>query len=579
MNDFQFYPTPPDLVRRAWAIFKNRNFIRVLEPHGGNGDLAMGHPHNTERRYKEDLMLDVCEIDVTKHAVLRSKKLNVVGNDFLKFTSGAIYSHIVMNPPFATGATHVLKAWDILWNGEISAYINADTIRNPYSKERQILVQLIKQYGEVEFIEGAFAVPEAERKTTVDVALVYLKKTADVNDEIYGDLFADMRQDETTKEDMAGDYNAPQEVALSNSAIENMVIAFKAAMISTRDAVHAEARARYYSAILGDTLAVRNGDGATTKRDDVSVDFVQNEIYKRYLELQDRAWSGVLRSSKVTSRLSSAAQRRVESEFENLKKLEFTVENIYGFLCGIMENRGSIQIGMVCDVFDLITRWHTDNLSLYKGWKSNDKHRTCGMSIKTTRFILPGHSCFGRHMDYKSMQLLKDFDAVFSLLDGKAEPEFSLVNMFEKQLNDLRAGKRVEGSYFSCRFYPQAGTIHFFPTRKDLIRRLNILVGRKRQWIPPADAPVSDSFWLNFDNAEKFDKELRGEIDKLVKTTHTSSRWDHPLHHLCRDPDDDRAAAALATIDEAITTVLERHGINIDFLIEGTQPERLLLAA
>lgn len=70
----------------------------------------------------------------------------------------------------------------------------------------------------------------------------------------------------------------------------------------------------------------------------------------------------------MLSRLSSGAQKRVESEFEQLKKLEFTVSNVYGFLLGIIEGQGQIRIDMACDIFDQITRYHTENSCYYNAW-------------------------------------------------------------------------------------------------------------------------------------------------------------------------------------------------------------------
>lgn len=579
MEDFQFYPTPPDLARRAWRKFKNTSFTRVLEPSAGTGDLATGHPNHADH-WRREIPIDVCELDMGKHPILRGKRLNVVGSDFLKMTSGALYSHIVLNPPFAEGARHVLKAWDILWDGEIVAILNAETIRNPFSRERQFLVDLIEKHGEVEFIEGAFIVPEAERKTSVDVALVWLKKSADVANDIVGDLLSNLKKDET-EESVIGGYQAPHELALPNSFVENSVRAFNAALKAMRDAVFAQAKANYYASILGDTMAVRNGDGAT-ERADTSVEFVQNTVAKQYLELKDRAWASVLRSTNVTSRLSSAAQRRVESEFEEIKKFEFTIENIYGFLCGIVESQGDIQISMVCDVFDLITKYHTDNTVFYKsyrgnGWKSNDKHRTCGMRIKTTRFILPGHGTDGwrSSLSWESTRLLDDFDKVFALVDGgKHAPAVSLNYVFNHHFNDLRSGKRVSSSYFDVRYYPGAGTIHFFPKDKKLIDRFNRLVGQHRQWIPPSDVPVSDAFWLQYQEAEKFDKEFRAEVKKK-----TTSWWNSPLDKMMHTSDSQRNSEGFTEVNAALDTVLERHGISVDFQLENTQPGKPLLLA
>ncbi len=575
MNNLQFYPTPLKLARRAWAKFKNRDFVRVIEPHAGHGDLALACPNNEAWHGRKSVLPDCCEIDISKHAILRDKHLNVVGMDFLKFQSGASYSHCIMNPPFADGVKHVLKAWDILWDGEIVAIINADTLRNPFSGERKMLTNLVEKHGEVEFINGAFAVPDAERKTNVDVALVYLRKCANVSEDIVGPIINGLNRDSATGEALASNYHKAAELALPNTVIENSVTAFNAAVRAMRDAVTMEARAQYYAGLLGDTMAARNSDAPTTKAED-SVEYVRKTIGERYDELKDRAWAGILRSAKVTSRLSSAAQKRVEREFEHIKQLEFTVQAIYGFLYGIVESRGQIQLDMVCDVFDLITKYHADNTVFYKGWKSNSKHRTCGMRIKTTRFILPGHTTasYCSNLHYESLQLLGDFDKVFAMLDAKYEAQNGLVEMVSRSFHELRAGKRMDSDYFSLRYYPGAGTLHFFPKNKKLIDRLNLLVGRQRSWLPPEGERVNDAFWLQYKEADKFDREIRAEIDQCAKGSYS---WNHPLHNIGLTGDDERKAKAEATIDEAITAVLERHGINTDFRLEDVQQERLLL--
>lgn len=576
MDNLQFYPTPPALARKAWKKFKNTNFSKVLEPSAGNGDLALACPEND--RLRKSVLPDCCEIDITKHPALREKGLNVVGFDFMQFSTGSIYSHIIMNPPFAEGAKHVLKAWDILWDGEIVAVINAETLRNAFSKERQLLASIVAQHGDAEYLESSFLVPDAERKTGVDVALVYLRKQANVSEDIIGPILDELKRDTMTSESLAGDYREAAELALPNSLVENSVATFNASVRAMREAVCTEARAQYYANLLGDTMAARNGDAGRTVTND-SVEYVRNTIGKRYIELKDRAWAGILRSANVTSHLSSAAQKRVEREFEEIKQLEFTVLSIYGFLCGIVESQGKIQIDMACDVFDIITKYHTDNTVFYKGWKSNDKHRTCGMRIKTTRFILPGHptESWRSNVSWDSEQLLRDFDKVFAMLDGKLAPVTGLSDLFRSSFQQLRHGNRLSGSYFDVRYYPGAGTIHFFPSSKTLIDRLNLLVGRHRQWLPPVEACVSEAFWLQYESADKFDKEIRAEIDKRAKGENT---WNHPLYSLYRSGSDELKTKSETVIADAISAVLERHGINVDFQVEdGRQGCRLLEAA
>lgn len=573
-DDLQFYPTPPSLSRKAWDKFQNREFTRVLEPSAGDGALLAENPWMSEY-HRRSAPVDCVEIDVTKHPVLRDKGFNVVGVDFMQFGSGAIYSHILINPPFAEGAKHVLKAWDIAFDAEIVAILNAETCRNVCTRERQLLAKLIEEHGDVEYISGAFNGPDAERATDVEIALVYLKKTANAAD-IVGDLLSELREDGVDGEHLANGFHEQHAVALPASFIENSVVAFRAAVSAMRDSVMMQAREHYYTSLLGETMEVRCGSPGSTKAD-VSLKWVQEQMGKKYDELKNRSWSSILRSSNVTSRLSSKAQQRVESEFELIKKLDYTAVNIYGFLCGIAQQQGEIQIDMCLDIFDTITKYHSDNAVFFKGWKSNDKHARGSRRIRTTRFILPGHGSqsYNNSLPWDSQRLLADFDRVFAMLDGKREPDIGLVHACDTNFHALRNGARISSSYFDVRYWPGAGTIHFFPTSKTLVDRLNRVVGRRRSWLPPEGERVSEDFWLQYDKAEKFDKEFRTELAKTRR-----SSWDDPLWKVTRDGNDHEADQAANAIDAALETVLQRHGINTNFQIEHkAQQETLLLAA
>lgn len=575
MDDFQWYATTPALAKKAWATFKNRQFSLILDSSAGNGDLVDHCPWAEDPYgYRQTPRIDCCEIDISRHPTLRAKKYNVIGFDFLQMQSAVQYRHLLMNPPFRDGDRHVLKAWDLMFDGEIVAIINAETVRNPFSEERKRLAKLIEEHGEVEFISNAFSGPDAQRKTDVEVALVYLCKKADTSS-IVGDLFKELKEDAANGQTLARDYQEQCEVALPNSMIENTVLTFSAAVRSMRDSVLSRARANYYSNILGETFAVRNGDrkNATAA---VSASWVQNTMAEEYDILKDAAWAGILRSSNVTSRLSSKAQKRVESEFENIKKLEFTVSNIYGFLLGIIQSQGQIQIEMMCDVFDEITKYWSENTLHYRGWLSNDKHRTCGMKIKATRFVLPRHGAVWSHsFAWETESLLSDFDRVFALVDGKKEPAVSLLSVARQRFDDLRRGERVSSSYFDLRFYPGVGTLHFFPKSKALIDRFNRIVGAHRRWLPNETERVSKGFWEQFDQADKFDKELREEVARGPKVGWRSDALQAMHSYSGRDGNDQ----SLALVDAALETVLKRHGISVDFLLEAPEQAALPLLA
>lgn len=573
-DDWQFYPTPMALGRRAWEKFKNPHPNRVLEPSAGDGALIKAHP-NWDERYHYRPKVDAIEIDISKHEALRKSGVNVVGIDFMTFSNGAQYSAILLNPPFKYGVQHVLKAWEILWDGEIVAIINSESLKNAFSKERQMLVRLIEQYGEVEFIADAFQGEDVAREADVEIALVYLRKQANIDKDIFSDLLSDLAQDTETGAGLAGQFQQSYDVAFQNSEIENRVAAFNAAVRTMQESVFAEAKAQHYASLLGETMAERIEK--KTSKQGVVTGWIQEQIAERYGKLKDAAWAGVLRSSKVTSKLSSKAQKRIESEFEAIKKLEFSCQTVYGFLTGIVESQGQIQIDMACDVFHLITQYHTQGNTVYfKGYKSNDRHRQCGYKIKTTRFVIPRIRSYSDSLDWDAMQMLRDLDKVFSLLEGKAEPELSLETLFNTKFRELKRGERLEGSHFGVRFYPQAGTLHFFPNKKkNLVDRLNRLVGKHRQWLPPREEDVTPNFWQAYDKADKFDSELRETVAKASPRS-----WGNSPFHDLFSSDKENSAGAASKLVPAIEQVLEANGISPHFqALEQKQPEQLLLAA
>lgn len=565
--DLQFYPTPSALASKAWGMFKDRDFARVLEPSAGNGDLAAAHP--MDRNYRR-VEIDCCEIDITRHPVLRDKGAKVVGFDFLEMKRGDQYSHIIMNPPFAQGCKHVLHAWNILFDGEIVAIINAETVKNPFSAERAHLARLIQEHGRVEYIKDAFMDPDTQRKTEVEVALVHLVKQAETSslvDDLTDGLSKDERQEDAGP-DVSGVEN---ELALPKSFVENLVISFDLAVKTMHEAVAAEMKASHYARRLGKTISEQYEESDKPK---MVVGAMQTSFGERYDNLKDRAWNNVLSSTQVLSRLSLNAQQRVRAEFEKIKTLEFTVSNVYGFLVGLCENQGQIQMGMVLDVFDNIAKYHSENRVFYRGWKSNDAHRTHGMRIKAKRFILPGFdTCFSGAFTWSTESRLADFDRVFAMLDGKYDPvtgtpkpDYGLVDAIKNDWQALRAGDRVSTDYFDIRYYKGIQTMHFYPKSQAMMDKLNRMVGKARKWLPPEGERVSDAFWLNYESAEKLDKEVRAAADKMSR-----SYWDNPFN--CRsDGFDERLEKALVEAQEA-------HGIRLEAIEDCSQQKLLLLAA
>lgn len=578
-DDLQFYPTPQALAERAWAKFEDKNFIRVLEPSAGTGDLLA--PKRMTDRYGRRLygQVDVIELDIRHHPRLREMGANVVGFDFLNHTNCAIYSHIIMNPPFAQGARHVLHAWQTLYEGEIVAILNAETLRNPFSTERQRLAKLIAEHGSVEFIADAFKGESVEREAEVEVALVHLKKRGDGAD-ILGDMLENLRREQDKADEL--EFRMPHELALPTDFVRQTVLNFEVAVRAAKEEAIAATRAAHFAARLGQTMEMLQ-----TKEQDAnarelvpSPQAVRERFAKAHAELKNAAWTQVLRSTEVLKHLSSKAQRRVESQFETIKTLEFSAANVYGFLEGLVGQAGQIQTDMLLDVFDAIVQHHSENTVYYMGWKSNDKHRTAGMRIKRTRFILPGESCesWRSSVSFELRQMLADFDKVFAMLDGKRQPAFGLVDLFTStaDFERLKAGERLASDYFEVRYYKGIGTIHFFPRRMDVIERLNRFVGQHRQWLPPDMDQAPKDFVTQYEKAEKFSA---GIVSRYKELARHSRDWRVRERNALTSSFDAKASEqAQAFMAQAVAEELESRGINPYPALEGTA-QKLLSAA
>lgn len=543
MSDkLQFYPTPAWLAKFAGEQFQEK-VEYLLEPHAGKGDLLKGAGFINGYGGCCTVNIAAVEIDVENQEVLRGKKIDIVGHDFLKMTDATQYSHILMNPPFINGDEHLIHAWNILDSGEIVAIINAETIRNPYSAKRELLNKIISDNGYVVFIDDAFAKEHgAARPANVDVAVVYLKK---VNEKM--NFTFECKKDDERFDDADFNEEIGTQVGMPVGFIESYVKAFGVAVEALKFSHKARIASSKYANMLGENFleelakeqAVASGNLdyiIKTSFDDSKYDS-KGEFVRAYRELKHRAWSSILRYSKVEDSLSSNNINLLRKEFTNISNLDFTSSNIYSFLLGFSQSRNELNNNMVLHVFDEISKFHPDNRLYYKGWKSNGWHRLNAFQVKSKRFILPiSLDSFG--FSYLEISKFSDFDQVFRFLDGKNYSNsggngfYGVADLLKEHDSSgglaRLSGNRISTEYFDVRLYVGAGTIHFFPKRKDLIERLNNLVGKLRQWLPDEPEHATKEFWEQHDQSERINKGFN------VKT----SNWElNSLFREAQNPD------------------------------------------
>lgn len=496
----QFYPTPKSLVQKAQGLFKKKHITNssVLDPSSGTGSLV----ENFNRYNGNHIKSDACEINPDRLDYLsKCSDITVVGHDFLEFYPSKKYDCIIMNPPFNNGVKHLLHAWEIGYNTEIVCILNAQSIKNANSKDRQYLNGLIEQYGSVEFITEAFS--NAERKTNVEIALIYLYKETPVKYDYLQGLDVDLYEP-----DFKG-LNSDNQLAIPNNVIENSVLAYNQARAALEYMVESNAitTAKYaqLSKLLGGSLTESEEErkARISKQDEASrlakPSAIANAYNAELAVLKRSAWNYVLSGIGFYDQLSVKAKKEFDSQFEKVSKLEFTEVNIHGFLQGVSLNKGAMIEDMMVDLFDRFTGTHLENRQYYKAWKSNEKHKSNAWRLKATRVVMPiiRWNSWGGGVDWDCKATLSDIDKAMAALDGKqVESVYGLAKAVEES---CETGVRHNSDYFEFRLFMN-GNIHLFPKRKDLIDRLNRTVGKLRTWLPEDDESVTNEFWKNYDS-------------------------------------------------------------------------------
>ncbi len=184
-----FFPTPPEVIEQMLGGEPLQGKM-ILEPSAGAGHLVQ---QLVQRGAKNVL---VCEQDDQLAKILKTLSCNFLTIDFLTVTATEVshVDYIVMNPPFSKGVDHVLHAYYIAPPGcKIIALCNAETVKNPYSRSRGELRELLDTYGQWTNLGDCFN--QAERKTDVEVALLRLQKPGgSIDSEFEGFLLEDTEE-------------------------------------------------------------------------------------------------------------------------------------------------------------------------------------------------------------------------------------------------------------------------------------------------------------------------------------------------------------------------------------------------
>ena len=481
MFGIDFYPTPPELIKRLVEpyLFKYKDTevfplskYQILEPSAGAGNIleyikqkAGFSDYNGAEYFGKVTCL---EIDPDLQSVLRGKGYNIAGADFLSWKPHKEFDLILMNPPFSNGIDHILHAWSIINEGEVACILNAETLKNPYSEKRQLLQRIIKDNnGKVEIIENAFT--DAERKTDVEIAIVRLVKKQRANK---FDFNFENAKDERK---FAFNMNTDSHEVANRDVIGNLVAEFDRSRGVFTEAMRAISKLRGCTSRLGYT--------DHNIKEIISYFLLHGDPLKTYNlfsdEIRRSAWDRVFKETKAREYMSDKMLQKFERFQKEQGEMSFSKENIIKMLETLMLNQGDIYQAVVEEMFDLFTKYYDENRVHVEGWKTNDAFKV------NRRVILPWivEKSFSNtfSVKYNSRVKVDDIDRALCFIAGKKLADIKTVVEAVKECK--RSGETVCSEFFEIKCYLK-GTIHLKFLEEWHWRQFNLVATKSKNWIP-----------------------------------------------------------------------------------------------
>ncbi|WOI85962.1 DUF4942 domain-containing protein [Rhodococcus qingshengii] len=468
-----FYPTPPRLIATMIDKLDREGCKAILEPSAGRGDLAEGitnYAKNRDRWY--GVTVDTIEVDDELAAILAAKGMKPIARDFLTFESYRHYDAVVMNPPFYTGAAHLLKALDLMKNGgQVVSLLNAETLRNPYTNERKELASKLESLGaSIEYVEAAFET--ADRKTSVETAIVYVNIPRRVHSDILENLTRAKAQ-EANASATANDIVDGDEL---RGAVRRYEVEMEAGLALIREY---EALKPYLTRSFDNKsslLELRvNG-----REDSVVNDFVRLTRMKYWQQLfQTKTFAGAF-----TVKTREAYHQRVEE----LGAYEFNLANIKqmqaDLSASMLETLDDAIVGLFDEFSSQYWNENSKNIHYYNGWRTNEAWRI-------NKKVITRLNAYGWYNDQfdpagisKVRECLADINKIFAYLDGRLVTDLERLDERLTEAGKSDQTKAVDFEYFTVDFYKK-GTSHITFKRDDLLKKFNLIGSQRKGWLPP----------------------------------------------------------------------------------------------
>ena len=470
MINKNFYPTPSWLVEKMISKIDTNKISTILEPSAGKGNILSVIKHHSELR---NISIDCIEIEQDLRSILKDNGYTVVYDDFIKYHTYKKYDLIIMNPPFDNGDKHLLKAISMVekYGGQIVCLLNAETIKNPYSVYRVDLLNKLEKYkANIEIIQNAFS--NAERKTEVEIALIYINIDKVETESIILNSLEKAKELEIDKDDF-------KEV-VHTDFIKKIVDQYNYEITAGINLIQEYNKISKLTKSSFDDKYSYNVLELTVSRD--SRNLINNFIEK----IRYKYWSTLFNSKDFNKHFTTEMQEFLNSKISCLKNYEFNEFNILEIKNEMMNNLTNSIEEAIIKLFDKLSHIHSygeeysKNIHYYNGWKTNNAYKI------NKKVIIPLKSIdwWDKKFEYshKVFSTLYDIEKVLNYLNNKEIESIDLERVLQENLKNQKS-KDIECKYFKVTFYKK-GTCHITFKDDDLLLKFNIFGSQKKGWLP-----------------------------------------------------------------------------------------------
>ena len=493
-EDFEFYPTTRDMVRRIWRFQSDNHsghyrFGKVLDIGCGKCDFRKW-VKELNREAGDRSSVDVYEYFVIEKSHILIDRLDpdviVLGTDFNEATLiDKEVDTIFCNPPYSEYEE---------WTRKIIVESNCDDIfliipsRWKQSKTIQLALRSLKAPFGTKLVSvlGHADFLNAERNARAKVDILHIDKSWMADDAGFDYMF-----DETfgMPDDNGDKWNAEFEAA------EQQARKLKTELAAAKNKVellcngYEEARTElfnHFKTIAGLDTAVLESVGVHKKK-------VKDALKMRFSGLKNLYWKAAFDClDEITSRLTTTSRRKLLERFAILKSVDFTPSNLYAMIVWVIKNYNKFTEQQMIDLFKGMSskenvRNYVSNKRVFEEFCSRystdakkNTHYTLDYRIVCTEYALPGegwHS-WDNHIEYACRTKIEDICAVANSLGFQAG-EIQLPETWGKRGTVYMADEKTVLFAFRC-YLNRNVHIKF---NIELMKALNVAVARKLGWI------------------------------------------------------------------------------------------------